>query len=192
MLSNGYIPSHEDVKCLTPKSSITITTSSSFQQTYTYRLEDVGVQHTNIRILEPYLDGFIGMVFVLDLGSYDLIVPEKPDQIPFAKAWEMLNLIVKSKYLRNRGIILIFANTEVCQRKLQLSPFVDYFPEYASENDATSISSHILASLLQLDVDGRRIRAFLLKNYQGLAIHDILLATKSIVTDLSLRDIGVH
>ncbi|KAL8790150.1 MAG: hypothetical protein Q9195_006530 [Heterodermia aff. obscurata] len=118
-----------------------------------------------------------GVVFVVDLCSYDQALPSNPNNTRLMKCLDLINvmgtgrsiytklmeslylfeILVNSRPYRNTSIFLIFTGIEELQLKMTESPLSEYFSDYDGGHDIDSTVEYILSLFLNANKEKLRI-----------------------------------
>lgn len=81
---------------------------------------------------------------MVDLGCYDQIDLEKPNQSPMMEQLLLFDSIVNSEWFKHTSIILFLNNVDILRAKLPHNPLGNYFPDYNGGNDVNRAARYIL------------------------------------------------
>ncbi|KAH0534196.1 hypothetical protein FGG08_007207 [Glutinoglossum americanum] len=112
---------------------------------------DIGEQRSEKKKWIPQFDGITTIIFVVNLGSYNEILPGKSNQTGMMESLVLFDSVVNSRLFQATSIVLFLSNVSGFESKLARFPLSNYFPDYSGGNDVNRAAKYILCRFNQVN-----------------------------------------
>jgi guanine nucleotide-binding protein G(i) subunit alpha len=96
-------------------------------------------------------ESVFSIIFVVNLASYDQLLPEEPAQNRMVESLILFDSIVNSRWFMRTSIILFLSNLDQFKEKLARNPLGDFFPDYSGGNNVNRAAKYILWRFSQVN-----------------------------------------
>lgn len=195
--SEGYVPTNEDI-LMARITTVGINEYQFKMDSTVVRMIDVGGQRPEREKWIEAFDGVTALVFCVALSEYDQMLDEDPNQNRLLEAYELWSAVVNSRWFSNVSILLFLNKKDIFKRKLSISPFVKYHPEYTcpiSNPSADEVYTHtaefIKSRFLRLNYGKAKVYPYFTCATDTRSIASIFALIKETVLVNNLKSAGL-
>lgn len=185
----NYIPSNADILHVRIKRSGVYETRLT-EGDLSIHLSDFGVTKRGIKNVSRYFGNLTSIIFVVDLAIYDQVPSDGSFPNGIAEPLAYFESVVNSREVRDTSIILFLGNVGKFRRKLQVSPFAKYFPDYNRGIDGDEaeyiVSRFKLVNHAHLDLYG-----FVVEPHDASIMRLVFSAVRDTLSQNAYRTVGL-
>jgi guanine nucleotide-binding protein G(i) subunit alpha len=135
-------------------------------------------------------EGVTSVLFVVDLSSYDQVLPGDSFKNRVVEALELFESVINCRWFLRSSIILLLNNFERFKQKLVTRPLRDYFCDYSGGNDINRTAKYILSRFNQVNRAHQNLFSHLTEVTDMSYARFVLAAIKQTMLQQALSNIG--